>query len=186
MKGTLTGIGAVLGLLLLLVAIGFGSYISAYNYAAAIEPQITAAWDNSQNILAQYGQKVMEEAQIPTMYAADTQKIVTAAITARYGAEGSKAMFQWIKEQNPNLDPSIYRKIQEVIDAGRDSFQNSQTTVIDLVRSYKTNLNYFWKGMWLHMAGYPKIDLNKYQVITTDRAAEVFKTGKEKGPIQLR
>ena len=95
-------------------------------------------------------------------------------------------MLQFIKEQNPNLDPKIYYKIEEVIEAGRNEFQDSQKIVIDTKRSYQTNLGYFWKGFWLHMAGYPKVDLNKYKIVTTERAAKAFDSGKEDGPIKLR
>jgi hypothetical protein len=185
-QNLLIGLGSLVGVILLAVIVCVGSYISAYNYGNQMEKTLEASWQNSQNVLAQYGQKIQEMAQIPDMYAADTQKVVTAAIQARYGQEGSKALMQWIKEQNPSLDSSVYTKIEQAIEAGRDEFKNSQTVVIDNKRSYETALGSFWTGMWLRIAGYPKVDLNKYKLVTTDRAEKAFATGKEDGPIKLR
>jgi hypothetical protein len=93
---------------------------------------------------------------------------------------------QWIKEQNPTLSPKLYEKLQQLIEAGRDEFKNSQTTLIDKKRAYQTELGSFVRGTLLHIAGYPKKDLSLYKIITTDYAAGAFKAGKETGPMKLR
>src|SRR5579859_623671 len=169
-----------------LVLIGFISYVSAYNYGNKMENQLVAVQQDNKNILAQYGQKVMEVAQVPTMYRDDLVKVTSAAIQGRYGADGSKATFQWLKEQNPNLDASLYKQIQQVIEAGRDNFENGQRAQIDLLRQYNTQLGSFWGGMWLKMAGYPKVNLADFAIVSTGRADDAFKNHKEDGPIQLR
>ena len=84
------------------------------------------------------------------------------------------------------LDASMYVKIQQVIEAGRNKFQNAQTQLIDQKRAYATNLGYVWKGFWMKLAGYPKINLDDYKAITTAEANAVFDTGMEKGPRKLR
>lgn len=174
------------GILLSTIVIGAASYISAYNYGNSAETSIKATWENNQNILAQYTQKVQEAAQVPTMMKDDLKEVIKEALTSRYGSEGSKATFQWLKEQNPNIDAQLYRKIQQIIEAGRDEFKNSQTRLIDEKRSYQTNLGYFWKGFWMRIAGYPRINLDDYKAIINDYAADAFKTGKENSPIKLR
>jgi len=165
---------------------GFSSYVSAYNYGNKTEKQLIAVQQENKNILAQYGQKVQEAAQVPSMYTADLTKITNAAIQGRYGKDGSQATMQWLKEQNPNLDPGLYRQIQQIIEAGRDNFENGQKGQIDLVRQYNTQLGTFWGGMWLKFAGYPKINLADFDIVSTDRADTAFKNHKEDGPIQLR
>jgi uncharacterized protein (UPF0333 family) len=162
------------------------SYISAFNYGNTAEVGIKAAYENNKNILAQYGQKVQEIAQVPDMYKDDLIKLTTAAIQGRYGPDGSKATMQWLKEQNPTLDSSLYKKIQQVIEAGRNDFQAAQTSLIDKKRSYETTLGSFWTGMWMRIAGYPKINLADYKIISTDRADTAFEKGKESGIIKLR
>lgn len=185
-KGVIIALVATVGLIGMAILIAVMSYIGANNYGVEVESKIKAEYTNNQNILAQYGQKLQEAAQVPDMQRDDFSKVAREAIEARYGAEGSKAMFQWIQEQNPQLDSKVYLKLQQIIESGRDEFKNSQTKLIDVKRSYETNLGYFWRGMWLRIAGFPKINLDDYKVVVTDRAAEAFKSGKEEAPIKLR
>ena len=184
--------GAVIALIVIAVsialigAIGFSSYVSAFNYGNSMEQSLKAVQTENKNKLAQYGQKVLEVAQVPDMYKKDMVELTTAAIQGRYGEDGSKATFQFLKEQNPTLDPSMYKQIQQVIEAGRNDFQAGQTRQIDLRRAYETALGSFWQGMWMRFAGYPKLKLSDFDIVSTDRADTAFKNKKEDGPIKLR
>lgn len=168
------------------VAFVGGNYISYSNYGNKTEKSIEATYTNNQNILAQYGQKVMEAGQVPDMMRDDVVKVTNAAIQGRYGDGGSKAVFQMIHEQNPNLDSRVYVQIQQIMEAGRNEFQAAQSKLIDQRRQYDTALGNVWGGLWLTLAGYPKVDLKvAFLPISTDRAVEAFKTGREK-PINIR
>ncbi len=182
----LVAVLAVLALVVALGAVAAVSYISAYNFGNATEQQLKAVKENNKNILAQYGQKVQEAAQVPEMYAADVQKVVTAAVEGRYGADGSRATWQMIQEQNPTLDVSVYKQIQQIIEAGRNDFQNGQTRQIAVKQGYETALGSFWQGMWLRIAGYPKINLEEFKIISTGRADDAYQKGKEDAPLKLR
>lgn len=177
---------SVLGVFASLVIIAVWSFVSSYNYGNSAEQQIKALYTNNQNILAQYSQKVREAAQVPDMYKDAVKEVVTAALSGRYGDGGSKAVFQWIQEQNPTIDPAVYIKVQQIVEAGRNEFQTAQTRLIDEKRLYETSLGYLWKGLWLRVAGYPKIRLDDYKVILNDYTTGVFESGKESGPIKLR
>lgn len=167
------------------VAVGAVSYISAYNVGNRLEQEIKATYKDNENILAQYGQKVVETAQVSDMYRDDVIKLTEAAIQGRYGADGSKAFFQALTEQNPTLDPAIYVQIQRVIEAGRNDFQSGQSKLISQKKVYETNLGSFWTGTWMTFAGYPKIDLAQYDIVSTERATVAFETKREE-PIKLR
>lgn len=186
MKAALIVLGVFFGLLISIGGFLFYSYVSAHNSAVRMEKSIEAAWENNENILAQYGQKIAEAAQIPSMQKEDLTALFTGSIEARYGEGGSKAAFQWLQEQNPNLDQSTYKKIQTMIEAGRNKFENAQTALIDRKREYSTALGLFWKGLWMRIAGFPKIDLADYEAITTTRASDTFESGVESSPLQLR
>lgn len=164
-----------------LVAVGIGSYITNANYGNRAETQIKATWENNQNILAQYSNRIAEMAQIPEMQREDLLKVYKGAMEGRYGDNGSQAVFQWIQEQNPQLNSEVYTRIQASMESGRKDFEVAQTTLIDQKRSYETNLGYVWKGFWLNLAGYPKINLDDYKAITNDYAEGAFTTGKENG-----
>ena len=177
---------AVLGLVGVLVFVGVGSYVSNYNYGNQAEKTIDAQYKNMENILAQYSLKVTEAAQVPTIKTDDLAKITKEAMTGRYGKDGSKAVFQWIQENYPGqISDGLYVQIQQMIEAGRNKFENSQTKFIDTKRAYETDLGYLWKGFWLRVAGYPKIDLAKYVIISSEHAQDAFKNGVDKG-IKLR
>lgn len=163
-----------------------GSYISYANYGNRAEVAIKAKYADNENVYAQGTQKVMEIAQVPAMYRDDLKEVFTAALQGRYGDNGSQATFQWLKEQNPQLDSSVYVKIQQVIEAFRTQFQNAQTGLLDQCRSYETNRGYVWAGFWLNMAGYPKADIDKMcTIVSTNKARQTFETKTDEG-ITLR
>ena len=171
--------------LMLPIFIGVSSYITYANYGNRTEQLIKATYENNENILSQYGEKIAEIVQVPSMYRDDLDKVTKDAISGRYGEGGSKAVFQMIKEQNPTLDSKMYTQIQEAIEAGRNDFQNAQTKEIDILRQYQTAEGNVWSGLWLKIAGYPKIDLSKYQPILTQRTQDSFKSGIDT-PMNLR
>jgi uncharacterized protein (UPF0333 family) len=184
--------GVASGTIIGLVAVGFvvvalaGSYISAANQGNRLEVAISAKYQDNENVYASGSQKIVEIAQVPAMYVEDITKVTTAAIGGRYGADGSKAVFQMLREQNPQLDPSMYKKIQQVIESFRDEFKNSQTQLLDQCRNYETLRGNVWSGMWLGIAGYPKKDITKMcTIVTTEKAHQTFETKRDTG-IQLR
>lgn len=183
--GAVVGLGFV-GLIIALIIVAATSYISANNYGARIEAQLNAEYDNNQNILAQGQQKVLEAAQVPAMYKDDFKELIAADIQGRYGPNGSQATFQWLKERELNVDAQLYRKIQQLVESYRDEFKNSQTKMIDVRRQYEAEQGLFWRGMWLRIAGFPKVDMTKFKPIVTDGVQDIYKKGKESGPMKLR
>lgn len=184
-RGQISGTIIALIVLVMVIIVAASSYISAKNYGVRTENALRAKVENNENIYAQGTQKILEIAQVPAMYRDDLAKIVTAAIQGRYGNNGSQATFQWIQEQNPTIDAGMYTKIQQTIEAFRNEFQNNQTQMLQMRATYENALGYFWQGMWLSIAGYPKIDLSKYTIVTTDTARQTFETKRDAG-IQLR
>lgn len=175
---TLAGLAVVIAILV-------GSYVTNYNYGNRTEKKLTAQYTNMENVLGQYSLKVAEAAQVPGMYRDDLKDVATSVMTARQGGDGSKAMMQWFKEHQINIDSAMYTKIQQIIEGGRNKFENTQTHFINTKATYETNLGYLWKGMWLSFAGYPKIDLDAMKIISSSHAVESFETGIDKG-VSLR
>lgn len=173
---------SILGILVTLIFVGLGSYVSNANYGNEAETGIKASYRDNQNILGQYSLKVKEAAKVSDKYSESITKFVTDSMTGRYGDSGSKAQWQWIQENIPQFDASMFTKIQQIIEAGRNEFQLAQTTLLDKCRIYETNRGYLWKGMWLKFAGYPKLDVEKMCTpITSEHAREAYATGIDKG-----
>ena len=156
-----------------------GIFISANNTAVKIEEDIIASSKNNENILSNYGKKVMETAQVPEMYRDDVVKVTKETMQGRYGQQGSKAIFQMLTEAQIPMNDKLYVQIQQVIESGRNDFQNGQTMLLDKTRNYKTITRTFPKGFILSMMGFPKIDLTKYEIVIDDRTAQVFATKRE-------
>lgn len=163
-----------------------GSYVSAHNYANKSEVGITTARKNNMNILGQYTTKITEMVQVPAMMKDDLVEVVKASIGGRYGSEGSKATWQWIKEHNPTVDPELYRNIQQAMEAGRNKFENAQTALLSRCQEYETQRGYLVRGMFIRMTGYPKIDTEKQCTpIISSHAKKAFETGIDDG-VKLR
>lgn len=191
-KGAATLI-AVLAVIGTIVGIPIASYITANNAGNRSEQQVRAFWEDNENLLAQYMQRVKEAAQVPAMQRDDLIAVFTGANESRYGKTGSAAVMQWIQEQNPNLDQATYVQIQRIIEAGREQFAKGQTRLVDAKRSYRTALGNFWGGFWLRTAGYPTIKVgypigakDDYPIVSVAAASDAFRTGRETGPLQLR
>lgn len=177
--------GGIFAVMVLVVVGVFGSYVSYHNLGTRSEKQLEAVWLENKVVLNTYTTKVQEVAQVPAMYKSDLQDIVRQTFEGRYGKDGSKAVFQWIQEKNMNLDPQLYRQIQQVMESGRNDFQTSQKSLIDVKRTYETQLEMFWSGLWLGFAGFPKTDLNKYKIVVLEDVDAKFESGKDE-VIKLR
>jgi hypothetical protein len=174
------------GLFLFLVIGGIGSCaVGINNNCVRQEAGIRAQYEQDQNNFDNFTKAIREAAQVPDMYADDLLKVARGAIGARYGAEGSKALFQFIKESNPNVDASVYTKIQQLIEAGHSNFEANQKMLLDKKRVYEVTLGEFPGGSIAHFLGFPRMDLTKYGIVTSDETQKAFETKKAE-PLKLR
>jgi hypothetical protein len=176
-------LGAVLSFVLV-IGFLFLSYTSAYDLGNRYERGLDASVANSQAVLSNTIQIIMESAKVPAMARDDLKDVIKEGLQGRYGETGSKSLVQAITENYPGqLDMSLYTRIQDQIETQRMNFTSAQQIVIDRKRSYETDLGSFWTGFWLNKAGYPKIDLsqNKYNPIINVQTGESFNTGIDTG-----
>ena len=175
MKAAIAGIVVVLGLVFAIAAFLF----SYNNMGNDLEQQIVAIQQNSMNVASQYQNLVFEAAQVPEMQRDDLKEVITAALEGRYGDNGSQAVFQAIQEDNPQIDSTVYVKLQQIMESGRKDFQREQTRMIEAVKVYKTKLGNMPSGFFLGLMGYPKINLEEFRPVTTERVRGMFETGNE-------
>jgi len=164
---------------LIMVVIGMN------NSAVRMEKSIMAQYEQNQNSRSQYVNSIAEAVQIPEMYKDDFKEVIQADMEGRYGKNGSKATFQWIKERNLDFNSELYTKLQTMIEAGRARFAHDQEILIDKKRLYETKLSVFPGSMIYPMFGFPKIDLDKIKIIKSQDNAKVFSDGVE-GPLKLK
>ncbi|MBI4143136.1 hypothetical protein HY480_04650 [Candidatus Uhrbacteria bacterium] len=175
----------VIGVVALFVVVYFGSAFGYRGDCVRAEAGIKAQYKANQSSYDAMWKTFKEMAQVPEMYVADMRKVWDGAIQGRYGAEGSKAVFQFIKEHNPTLDPSLYTRLQSAIEAGRNRFNADQQQLLAKKQAYEVVLEGnrgAVVGMWF---GFPKIDLDEYDIVTSDQTAEAFAT-KKAAEVKLR
>ncbi len=172
----------VAGVLLVMVVVGFFSF---QNTANDFEIGIKAQYSQNQNNYDNGWKEVMEKAQVPSMYAKKLEELYRTAMTARYGTDGSKALFQFLHEQNPTLDASIFRQIQQSIESFRKGFEAEQKSLVAKKQAYERYLRATYAGRFYNtMGGYPKIDLAVYDIVTSEKTQEDFKTKKSE-PLRI-
>lgn len=176
---------SVLGGIVAIAAFVVMTMVKYHNLGVTYETKLDATWQDNKVTLNSYTTKVQEVAQVPGMMRDDLGKVIEQTFQGRYGADGSKAVFQFIQEQNHQLDPQLYRQIQQVMEAGRNDFQTSQKMLVDVKKNYEAQLNYAWSGFWLGVVGYPKLDLTKYNIVTLGSVEAKFESGVDE-VIQLR
>ncbi|MFA5024111.1 MAG: hypothetical protein WC523_04105 [Patescibacteria group bacterium] len=178
----LLAFGAVVVLIGIIIG---GSLISTNNELVAQEQGLQAQYDQNRNSYDNGFKKIKEVASVSEIYSGDLKKVYDSAIQGRYGKDGSRAMFQWLKESNPNLDSSIYRQIQQVIESVRNDFESNQKTLLDKKRVYLTLLKRFPTNIVAGILGFPKIDLKNIDIVTSEETENAFGVKKAE-PIRLR
>jgi len=118
------------------------------------------------------------------MYTSDLKKVYDSAIQGRYAKSGN-VMMNFIKEHNPSFDASMYKNLQVMIEGGRNTFESNQKMLLDKKMVYETTLGSFPSVFVARVLGFPKIDLAKYDIVTSEDTQKAFDT-KKADEIKLR
>lgn len=183
-KGMGTGVivaiifGGILGLCVLVGGIAAMAYIGAANKGNQMENSIDQLRQSSASVLSNLTQTIQEQAQVPEMATDHLKQVIEAQMSGRYGADGSKAVFQFLKEQNLQVDQRMYLNIQAAMSGGRKEFEISQNRLLSTCRAYKDETGNVWSGFWLRLAGYPKANLAVVcRAVTDTKTDAAFESG---------
>lgn len=183
-----TGMKVVLAMMTFMMitvgAIGLKIW-TTHDHFIAMEETIKGQYTQNKNNYDSYYKTMTEIVQVNDMYRDDFKKVYDGLMQGRYGKDGSKAMMQWIQENMPNFDSSLYTKVQNTITAGRKDFEMNQKTLIDKKQAYQTSLKTLFNSPIAKLWGFPKIDLEKYDIVTSERTEDAFNKKRDK-PLKLR
>lgn len=159
--------------------------VGTHNNYVSLEESIKAQYSQNQNNYDNYYKSVSETMQLTDAYSEDFKKVYDSLMQGRYGEGGSQAVMQWIQENMPQMDSSVYTKVQDSILAGRRDFEQNQKLLLDKKRVYEQELRVMPKSLLAGFMGFPKIDLEQFGIVTSEKTDEAFKTKKSE-PLRLR
>ena len=177
-----------LGALLILVIGGcsiVSTVVSVNNELVSLEEGLSAQYKQNQNTYDSMYKTVTEMVGVTSKYSKDFKEAYDGVMKGRYGEEGSKALFQLITENNPQLDASLYKQIQQTIEANRGEFKAEQENLLDKKRVYMTTLKQFPTSVIAKVLGFPKLDLSKIDIVTSDRTEKAFDSKKDE-PLEIK
>jgi hypothetical protein len=152
---------AVAAVVALLLAM---SYTSNASYGARVEREIQAIQQTKVSILVHYRMRVREVVQVPESHSAEFAEVLEHAISDWHEADGMRSAVKWIKDHGLQFTGAEYNHIRTCIELGQSDYRREEIRLAATVRAYRTNLGYVWSGFWLQVAGYPSIDLAKYEL----------------------
>ncbi len=176
-KGMVIGLVLVGAFIVFPLIVLFSLGVSTNNKCVTAEAGLVALKEQSKNQYDSFWKSVKEVAQVPNQYSKDFQKTYMGIMEGRY--KDKNPLMNWIKEANPNFDASLYKQVQQVIEAGRNDFKNTQKQMIDGAREYKTYIGQFPTVIFVRFLGFPKIKFEDYEPVTSDRTEDAFKTRKD-------
>ena len=188
-----------------LLVVAFGSVgIHWYDSSISYKNAIVAQNEDNQNRYDNFWKSIKEVGQVTDRYKDGFKEVLHGAIEGRYGGgnSGTKACASYIKEQNPALSDASYKKLIDMIEAGRADFRNAQTQLLDKQRAYRNHLESLTGSMFASLFGFPKavagdfkpgrdtdgdgvLSVLDYRVVTSTKTQEAFKTGKDDKSIQV-
>lgn len=174
----------------------FFGMVGWYDDAVKLENTTAAQWQSNQNTYDAFWKTVREVAQVPEQYKEDFKQLLVQETQAKYGPEGSKATMQWFQDRHINLDASMYRKIQDVIESGRADFKRSQDTLLDKQRKTHDMMEGYWGGVFARHYDFPRVQKGNYAppkdvdgdgkltvldypIVTSARTKQAFEKGED-------
>lgn len=185
------------GATLLLILVGvFLSMTGWYDTAVKLENTTIAQFKSNQNTYDAMWKTIKEIAQVPDKYKEDFKQLLVSETAAKFGPEGSKATMQWFQERQINFDSGMYRKVQDVIESGRQDFKRSQNELLDKQRKVADLTQSYWGGVMAKHYDFPrnlkgeaappkdvdgddKLTVLDYPIVTSARTKAAFQTGQD-------
>lgn len=170
---------AVASLVLIIGVACCGTVMSFNNDCVDLETQIKAQYDKNQAVYDTAWKTIKETANVADVHADKLKEIVTASIQGRY-ANDDGVLFKAISEANGQTLPvDLYKKVQQVIESNRQQFLANQTELISKKQTYEKHLRTFPNTIYASLLGYPRIKLDDFGIVTSDKTDEVFKSKKD-------
>lgn len=123
-----------------IVAILGVGLLKFYSNLVHMEGDIVAVHEDLKNVHTSIFNQMKSQGLTVEKYGKMVVEAMEVSVEGRYGSDGSRAVVQVIREQNPNIDPKIMATLQVAIESGYKGFESRQRTKIDAIRVYQNAL----------------------------------------------
>lgn len=205
-KPLLITIGAVVGVVLLLVIGIYGKANGINNKSVDLQTQLSAQYSDNQNYLSAYVSGFYEQTGLVAAKSAAMDKILTDAVKGRYdkgstaaptgtpSAQGGQLISAMVEAYPDLTQLNSYDKIISYVQAGREGYRQQQSKLLDMLRNFDK-----WRNTGLvskqliSMMGVPGHDLRAqigthvvygtaaekkmYQIVLASSARQAYETG---------
>ncbi|MFH1712297.1 MAG: hypothetical protein ABH846_03630 [Patescibacteria group bacterium] len=162
----------------IIVVLGAVTYGAAAWYYNNTEVDLSNRHDEQGSVCMAYHdvmwKSIKQVAMVPDAAKGTFKEIYLPLMEGRYGDKGSGALFQWIQENHPEFDWSLYGKVQDVIEAKRQAFFEQQKLWIAIHKQHKDLLEK-WPGSYF----VGDRDTLAITIITSTNTEKVYETGKD-------
>lgn len=135
---------------------GYQAYATANAAGARMESAILALITKREAVASYYIDRAKEKVNIAPAIQSDWEKVAREVIKGRFGDTGTQTALLFLKEQGYPVPPDAFHDLQQVLEAGRQEFAQTEAELGLQKQAYRTALSQPGQGRWLRWAGYPK------------------------------
>ncbi len=166
----------IIGIIVLLLVVVIGMYISYNNKEAVLRNQITAQIKVNTAVYDEVWKVISQQAGVSSEYKESFKEVYIGIMDARY-SKGDGSLMKWITESNPQFDSGLFKQLMTSIESLRAKFTNNQKTLTDLKLQHDNLLDVFPGSFFLvTIGGKEKIDI---PIVTSTRTENAFETRKD-------
>ena len=128
-----------------------------YDNMVGIENSIDANYKSYENTYSNYFLSIKEMAKVSDKYSDRFKDIYSDIMMKRYsGSDGQDAMFNLIREDNPNFSSELFTNIQQKIASGRKEMNLKENLIVDSKRVAYNKLDNLFSGLILKSFDFPR------------------------------
>lgn len=149
--------------------------VSVRDQQATLKVQYDSKLKDNNSEFDNMWKTISQVAEIPEKQK-DAYKEIFVGVASARTSEGQGRMMAWIKEQNPNLNLSMYEKLSNTVEAQRAIWTGHQKALVGIAEQYNKNLAPLIRGSVLRAFGFTEIDA---KIVTSSRTDKAFSSGKD-------
>lgn len=164
---------AIIGVLIVGAVIIIGMFVSIMNKNAGLVNQFKAQQIVNTTVHDNMWKTLQQKAGISDQAADKFGEVYEKIMDARYQGKDD-VLVNWVQEQNPNFDMSLYKDLSQAVEAYRNEFKNVQTKLIDIKRENDNLRTMFPSSVVLMIIGQKELEM---KLVTSSRTEKAFDTG---------